>query len=247
MGEDPWDVKNPKYDPTKGIPQLVLKDMVIDFAKRRPKVAQGLSNIAAEMERRQKVEAFVADGGLRFSGGARHQEWLLKAIKREMLRSPMFASLMFEIRADAQHPVEIKVGMNQPGVFVDGFDSSFTLGTQELDLADLARLPVDPPTGFPKAVTQGEVLVHALTEARAGALGIDGERNEYAEAHKAGIDAQNAYRAERGQQGRRRQPPDDGGRNAADNFEMRYDDGYFEVWVKGDTPLSIREINRSGS
>jgi hypothetical protein len=201
--------------------------------------------VTSELERRRQIDNFTAGGGFKLGGSPRQQQWFMNEIKEAMRRSPSFGALMFEIRADSQHPVDVKLSMNQAGVFIDDFDSNYRLGAQELDIGDLAKIPVDPPAGFPNAVTRGEVLVHAMSEARKGSLGVDGDRDEYKAAHVAAIDAQNRYRDEQGQKGHRRHPPDDGGYNAASNWEMRYDNGYSEVWVKGETARSISTVNRS--
>lgn len=216
------------------------------LARLAPMAWGGLSGPAVQAElQRLRIQAFTAGGGFKLVGGARQQAWLMEQLKHAMLQSPSFSALMFEIRADAQHPVDVKIVNGQADVFVDGFDSRFTLGMQEIDLADLNHLPTDPPPASPHAITRGEILAHAMAEARAGALGSDGDRDEYVHAHKAGIDAQNAYRDDIGQKGHRRPHPDDGGRNAAGNFEMTYDNGYREVWVKGETANSIHHIDRS--
>lgn len=198
-----------------------------------------------EAERRRAIRAFTAGGGLELTGGPKQQEWFMNRIREAMLRSRSFEALMNEIRNDSAHPIKVGLSNKAPDVFVDGFYSNLTLGSQELDLDDLNHLPTDPLPDHPNAITRGEVLAHAMAEARQGALGIEGDRGEYEAAHDKAIDAQNAYRDDLGQKGHRRHHPDDGGFNAAGNFEMRYDNGYSEIWVKGDAPRSIDKVVRS--
>ena len=198
----------------------------------------------AQAERKQRIEAFTAGGGFKLTGSPNQQEWLMDRVKKAMLQSPSFEALMFEIRNDSAHPVHLTLHRNDPEVFVDGYDSKLTPGLQGLDMDDLNRLPSDPPAAHPNAITQGEILAHLMAEARQGAQG-SGDPVEYANAHKAGIDAQNAYRDDLGQKGHRRHHPNDGGYNLAGNWEMTYDSGHNEVWVKGDTPRSISAIHRA--
>jgi len=178
-------------------------------------------------EIQQQMNAlFIPGAGLKLRGDAVHQQAYLAMVRREMLRSPTFHSLMVTMNEDAQHPVSVRVDRNQ-AFLVDSFDSAqgFT-GHQELDLADIQKLPPDPPAGAPSAITQGELLVHAMAEARQGALG-----EGYPAAHLAAIRAQNEYRDERGQPGHRRDPPNDGGYNAQGNWDTFYDNQYMEIWV----------------
>ena len=122
---------------------------------------------------------------------------------------------------------------------MDNFDSAAGfVGQQRIDLADVEMLPVHPPGDKPSAFTQGEILVHAMAEARQGALG-----DEYEDAHLAAINAQNVYRDERGQAGHRRPPPDDGGYNSVGHWDMTYDNQYSEVWVIS-APNTIGRVNR---
>jgi hypothetical protein len=190
-------------------------------------------------EIRQQMNALFTPGaGLKLRGDAVHQQAYVDMVRREMLRSPGFHALMVTMNEDGQHPVSVRVDRNQPGILVDNFDSAqgFT-GHQELDLADIQQLPLDPPAGAPSAITQGELLIHAMAEARQGALG-DG----YDAAHLAAIRAQNEYRDERGQPGHRRDPPYDGGFNAQGNWDTTYDNQYLEIWVM--QGHSISRVNR---
>ena len=190
--------------------------------------------MAQRAQRVADAEAFVPGLGLKLKGAPADQQLFLKMVRREMIVSPSFHALMMAMNRDAAHPVEVTASQNQP-VFVDSFDSQFTAGQQEVDLADLRGFPPNPLSGFPDAVTRGELLAHSMAEARAGAQG-----DEYASAHEAGIKAQNDYRDDRGQHGHRQDitiPV-----NAAGNLDVRYDNGYNEVWVREEG--AIRKIDR---
>ena len=170
-------------------------------------------------------------------------------IKKAMWKSPSFEALMYTIGSGPKDSVNVKLVHNQPDVYVDGFQSTFKAGEQEFDLGDLEKIAYVPPSGFPDAITKGEVLAHLMAEAWQGAQ--DGrfsgsvDPDDYIPAHTAGIDAPNAYRDDLGQKGHRRHHPDEGEFNAVGNYEMKYDNGYREVWVKGGTPNSIRDVNRT--
>jgi hypothetical protein len=179
-------------------------------------------------QRKKAVEAFAPGGGLKLAGDAADQEAYMAIVRREMLRSSRFHALMVAIQANTRYPVEIKVGRNQKGITIDSFHSdSVKLGLQEVDLADLGRLPVDPPAGHPDACTQGEALIHAMAEASAGANTAD----RFA-SHLAGIQAQNDYRDERGQKGHRLPPDSDPETYGRGDWTLFYDNGYRERWER---------------
>jgi hypothetical protein len=177
------------------------------------------------------AQNFSPGPGLTLNGNAALQTEYLDMVRREMARSPSFNKLMLELNRDTAHPVEVRLTRDGVGTFMDSFDSEYTPGQQEVDMADLEFFPADPPPDHPSAITSGEILAHAMAEARQGAL-----KEERGPAHQTGIDAQNRYRDDRGQSGHRRHRLDDGreadgGLNDAGNWEVRYDNGYNEVWV----------------
>ena len=241
MGGDPWD--QPQTDPTKPLPPLdlgkIARTVTTGVGARWPRASRKVRDMAvafaSRAERIAAAEAFTPGPGLKLKGSPNDQKVFLDMVKREMVTSPSFSALMLAMNRDAAHPVEVTLGRNQRGVFMDSFDSQFTAGQQEIDLADLKKLPRDPPAGYPDAVTQGELLAHAMAEARVGAEG-----DEYSPAHEAGIKAQNDYRDDRGQSGHRkdiRLEP-----NRAGNLDVNYDNGYSEVWVRSEGRLI--EVNR---
>jgi hypothetical protein len=133
----------------------------------------------------------------------------LHMIRREMLTSPTFAKTMNEINADKAHPVSAKIGRDFGTVRLDIDQHQ---GKQDIDLADLEKLPVSPPGSSPDAITQGEVLIHAMREARERALDPNSklpEKNQHEKAHTAAIKDENEYRKEIGQKSFRKLPPDD--------------------------------------
>lgn len=89
---------------------------------------------------------------------------------------------------DTAHPITMNVGRNQPGTIIDNF------GTNAVDVGDLSQIPATPAAGHPNTTTQDEMIVHFMVERNDAAHG-----NAFGPAHQAGINAQNAVRAERGQ------------------------------------------------
>jgi hypothetical protein len=147
---------------------------------------------------------FTPAGGLKFAPGtkAADQAAYLHMVRREMLTSPTLAKTMNEINADKAHPVTVNVGRDMKNVRLD-VDRG---GTQDIDLADFDRLPVTPGAQNPNAITQGEVLAHAMREARER---VKDPTADHAKAHAAAIDEENQYRKEIGQKSFRKSPPDD--------------------------------------
>jgi hypothetical protein len=187
-----------------------------------------------QAQRKKAVEAFGPGGGLKLVGTAADQEVYLAMVRREMLRSNRFYALMMDIKANTRYPVEITVGRDQKGITIDSFDSGrVKFGAQELDLADLAKLPVDPPAGQPNACTQGEALIHAMAEASAGANTADAFAS-----HAAGIQAQNDYRDERGQKGHRLPADQDPETYGRGDWTLFYDNGYRERWERSGTSIT---------
>jgi Putative peptidoglycan binding domain len=146
---------------------------------------------------------FTDGGGLQLSGKDKAaQAQYLHAIRREMLTSPTFAKTMNEIKADKLHPVTVNVGRDMPGVRLDVDRGG---GRQDVDMLDLEKLPVTPTAQNPNGITQGEVLIHAMREARQRALG----EKTHGPAHEEAIKAENDYRKDIGQKTFRKLPPDD--------------------------------------
>ncbi len=163
---------------------------------------------------------FTPGIGLRVSGNAADQATYLHMTRREMLRSSGFRNLMNTQNGDEAHPLNITVGRNQHGRQIDAFNGN---GNQGLDLADIERWPIDPPRGSPHAMTQGEHLVHAMAEARQGALG-----NGYNLSHSRAISAGNQYRADIGQTSNRSLPPNDQSTGPGNSTIFQFDNGYRE-------------------
>jgi hypothetical protein len=168
-------------------------------------------------------------------GSAADRADFTQMVRREMLRSRSFHDLMTTQNADAAHPLNVTVGRNQPGTYVDAFNGG---GNQTLDLADIQAWPDRPPPGNPDAMTQGENLMHALFEARQGALG-----HGYNVAHRRAIGAENNYRADIGQTSRLRMPPNDTTVNGAGNTEFQFNNGYREETQGGNSITGIVRHN----
>jgi len=216
----------PRTDPRAELKRLEVYKAKIDAAILETNVKVYKARIDAaikETDRRVAAASFTPGPGLALKGSPAHQTKFLNIVRREMAVSPSFFNLMQSLNGDVRHRLEVTVSRNSD-FLMDSFDSVYTAGQQEVDLADLEMLPANPPADFPHAATRGEILAHAMAEARGGAQGED-----YKRAHDIGIKAQNDYRDDRGQKGHR----GEGGveRNAAGNRTINYDNGYWEVWV----------------
>lgn len=144
---------------------------------------------------------FKEGPGLKINGSPKDKADYLNLVRREMLTSPSFAKTMNEINNDKTHrPVIANVGRDMPKVRLD-IDRN---GTQDIDLDDFDKLPKTPPGNDPDAITQGEVMSHAMREARERVLGKDHDQ-----AHEAAIIEENKYRNEIGQTSTRLLPPFD--------------------------------------
>lgn len=155
---------------------------------------------AKELDRINSA-TFTPAGGLKMVGTQANQAAYLHMVRREMLTSPTLAKTMNEINADKAHPVTVNVGRDMKNVRLDVDRGG---GLQDIDLADFDKLPVKPTGANPHGITQGEVLSHAMREARQAALGAS-----HGPAHAAAIDDENLYRKEIGQTTFRKTPPDD--------------------------------------
>lgn len=175
--------------------------------------------------RARDAAAFVPGDGLAIVGDESDQKKFLELVKLEMRRSPAFHELMLKINADKAHKVTISLSRDDPRIFVDKF-RPITLGRQEVDLSDLERFPVEPPADHLNATTRGEILMHGMTEVRAGA-----RREGFDRAHHFAITAQNVYRHERGQEGDRVDDDEHERRRPDGVVEIDYDNGYSEEWI----------------
>ncbi len=147
---------------------------------------------------------FKEGPGLKINGSPKDKADYLHLVRQEMLTSPSFAKTMNEINNDAtRRPTTVVVGRDLPRTRLDA-DRFDTTGTQDIDLNDFDKLPRTPPANRPDAITQGEVLMHAMKEGRERVKGKDHD-----EAHKQAIIAENDYRKDIGQTSTRKLPPDD--------------------------------------
>lgn len=150
---------------------------------------------------RLNAATFTPGVGLKVNGTPADKEAYLHLVRREMLTSPSFANTMQEINNDkTRRPVTVNVGRDMPRVRLD-VDRG---GTQDIDLNDFDKLPSTPGASNPHAITQGEVLSHAMREARERVKGKDHDQ-----AHEAAIIEENKYRKEIGQTSFRELPPKD--------------------------------------
>jgi hypothetical protein len=150
----------------------------------------------AEFRRLRTAWTRVNDnsGGMLIHGAAPDVAEMRAMLGRGMARSQTFRNLIMEITEDAGHPVTINVGRNN-AYWVDEF------ATNKVDLNDTAVFDENPRAGNAWASTQGELIIHWLTERRHGATQGGG----FAPAHAAPLaagGAQEQYRADIGQAGR---------------------------------------------
>ena len=143
---------------------------------------------------------FTPAAGMKLNGNAADKAAYLHMVRREMLTSPTLAKTMNEINGDKAHPITVNVGRDTKGVALDAFRKD----GQAIDMNDFDKMPITPPGNNPGAITQGEVLAHAMREARQAALG-----QKFEDAHKQAIIEENQYRKEIGQNTFRKLPPDD--------------------------------------
>lgn len=179
---------------------------------------------------------FTPGVGMRVNGSAADRASFLHMTRRAMLNSPSFRRMMNTANNDAAHPLNITVGRNQANHFVDAFNGG---GRQTLDLADMERWPQNPPAGNPDAMTREQNIVHALVEARQGALG-----NGYNASHRRAIQAENQYRADVGQRSRLRMPPNDTTTGPGGSVIFQYNNGYREEVQTDRSGSNITGINR---
>jgi hypothetical protein len=167
---------------------------------------------------------FTPTSSLKVNGTEANKAAYLHMVRREMLTSPSFAKTMNEINNDKAHKVTVNVGRDQEGVALDAFRKN----GQAIDMNDFEKMPVTPPGNNPGAITQGQVLAHAMREAREASLG-----KQFKDAHKQAIVDENEYRKEIGQKTFRKPPPDDETRRANNlggtDIVVHFDDGSDEV------------------
>lgn len=156
-----------------------------------------------EMDRINSA-TFTPAGGLKFAPGSKpaDQAAFLHMTRREMLTSPSLAKTMNEINADKAHPVTVNVGRDMKNVRLDVDRGG---GRQDVDLADFDKLPVSPTAQNPHGITQGEVLAHAMREARERAIDPN---SDHEKAHDLAIKEENKYRKDIGQTTFRKTAPD---------------------------------------
>jgi peptidoglycan hydrolase-like protein with peptidoglycan-binding domain len=154
---------------------------------------------------------FTPAGGIKFSATSKlaDQAAYLHMVRRDMLASPSFAKTMNEINADKANPVTVNVGRDMPRVRLD---RDAGRGVQDIDLNDLEKLPATPPANNPHAITQGEVMIHAMKEASGRAkdrASTAPEPDQHKKAHTEAIIAENEFRKDLGQTTFRKLPPAD--------------------------------------
>jgi peptidoglycan hydrolase-like protein with peptidoglycan-binding domain len=162
-----------------------------------------------QLERINSATFTPAAGTLVLKGSAADQATYLHMVRRDMLASPSFAKTMNDINTDVLHPVTVNIGRDMPDVRLDVDRGN---GDQDVDLADLEKLPALPTAQDPNGITQGEVLSHAMKEAQIRAQNPNSnapEPDQHLKAHTAAIKQENDFRKDLGQTTFRKLPPND--------------------------------------
>jgi hypothetical protein len=176
-----------------------------------------------ELDRLNSATFTPSGVGLKVTGKAEDQKDYIHLVRQEMLTSPSFARTMNEINNDKTHrPVIANVGRDMPGVPLDTDKN----GTQNIDLNDFDKLPRTPPADNPHAITQGQVLSHAMREGRERVKGA----KDHDAAHKLAIIAENEYRKDIGQTTFRKVPPP----KNADETRVEKDNGELDLIIHFD-------------
>jgi hypothetical protein len=130
----------------------------------------------------------VVDGGLNISGQTDDTVAFLQMMAS--VGTLAGRTSLAGVINDTAHPITLNIGRNDGNTIVDSF------GTNAVDVGDLSQVPAAPPPGHPNATTRDEMIIHFMVERNNAA--VTGKPN-FGPAHQAGIAAQNAMRAERGQ------------------------------------------------
>ncbi len=151
----------------------------------------------ADLQRLQSAwDRMVANtGGMITNGTVGDRQSLRTIFGREIARSITFRNLFLEIMEDPAHPVIINVGRNNAS-WVDAF------ATNAVDLNDIEVFEESPRPGYEWVQTQGEIVIHWLSERRFAA--VNG-RADFGPAHEHPLEAggdQENFRRDIGQTGR---------------------------------------------
>lgn len=250
----------PVVSPTDSVPRVSLpywwSDALARVMEKIPKARDDndLKKIMAEhgalgkrlsdeLQRQRDAASFVPGPGLSLDGDDALQAEFLAMVRREMARSPSFHKLMMRVNAEPNEKYKVTVHLSEKSEHA--FDNFRGGGEQDIDMGDVRLLPVNPLLGYPSSSTQGELLAHAMAEARAGTEWQSAD--VYQKAHAEGIVAGNAFRRDLGQPGERPAPPGDVVTNVA-GARFPYTNGYSEVFYPAEDGRikEIRRINPPG-
>ncbi len=149
--------------------------------------------------------------GVKLQGSDADQGAFKNMLAGGLGNSPQFRSLVSSLGNDSENTLTMDLGRSQPGLMVDAFEYEASSGSrhkrnvQTIDLDDYEKIPGAPPRDAPDAQTRTQKLIHALTEAQSGMKSSETDGGKrYLPAHSSAIDAENDYRAEQGQNGKRR-------------------------------------------
>jgi hypothetical protein len=136
----------------------------------------------------------VVWGSMTINGSPADVATFVGLLTHDMGRTAAGRSHLLQVVNDTGHPTTYNVGRNQPGVFVDSFN------TNQVDLSDIEAYPDVPPPGHPNTPTRGEHVTHFVVERNddannRAARGAD----PFTPAHAAGTAAHNDVRRELGQ------------------------------------------------
>ena len=172
---------------------------------------------------------------------AEYEASYLHTVRRTMMESPSFTRTMNEIN-NGTPPVNIELARGTR----TRLDSFAEGKKQVIDLSDLEKMPATPPPHHPESTTQGQVLTHAMREAREAALHKNQGEKAFDAAHKAAVIAENEYRADINQKTMRLVPPlHDETLLEGEDFStilIHYDDGHSDG-IQFDKDRNLTRVN----
>jgi hypothetical protein len=135
----------------------------------------------------------IAWGSMTINGSPADAATFVGMLTNQMGRTAAGRGHLLRVVNDTTHPTTYNVGRNQPGVFVDSFNSN------DVDLTDIEAYPEGPLAGHPNAATQGEHVTHFVVERNDNANNGAGLADPFTPAHATGTAAHNDVRRELGQ------------------------------------------------
>jgi N-acetylmuramoyl-L-alanine amidase len=168
----------------------------------------------AELDQLKKSwDAMMKGKGIKLQGSAKNQSTFRVMLHGQMRLSQVVRDQFLALTGDPAHTVTFDLIRNGKGVIVDAFRTEasnstatpgLSLGFHTIDLNDFEHVPQVSSADRNFKYLQGSILVHALKEAREGA--IDARADAFGDAHRAAIAEENRFRVEQGQVGTKPDP-----------------------------------------